>query len=87
MKIKNLDPDNVGLELEVYVKSDGLTNGNYTIPPECIRCNEVALSSNFEKIATIAPNETLTLNIELIRPIPLPVGDYTGNLEIEFIAK
>jgi len=85
--IKNVDPDGVGLKLDVYIKPDSLTNGYYTIPPEYIKCNGITLNTNFEKIATIAPNETLTLNLELIRPIPLPAGKYTGNLEIKFIAK
>ncbi len=84
--IENLDPDNVGMSLKLLIKANRFVNENESFSPEYLSCNGKALSNNYIEIVEIPSKSKIDVSFELKRPIPLPVGNYTGNIDMEFVA-
>ncbi len=82
--IKNLDPDNVGMSLRFLVKVGKFT-GNGNSFTANITCNNIKLSNVYSEIAEIPAKSSIKVTFELQRPIPLPAGDYTGELNLKFV--
>jgi hypothetical protein len=89
LRIKNNDPDGVGMWVTVLVQGNNLVNQNVTgsIPIGHIKVDGAPMSTEFQTIeGYLASYESTTHMFSIDYPIPLPAGNYVGTVTFEIEA-
>lgn len=89
IQIKNIDPDGVGMSVNVLVQGEDLVNQNVTgsIPIANMKVDGSPMSTALQTInENQAPGESSTHAFSLDYPLPLPTGNYVGTVTFEIAA-
>lgn len=89
IRIKNIDPDSVGMKLKVLIKGTDLVNMNGTgsISISNMKIDGKSMSTALQVIdECLAPGESKKHVFSLDYPLPLPAGHYVGTVTFEIKA-
>ena len=89
IRIRNTDPDGVGMYVTVLAQGDNLVNQDVTgsIPIENMKVDGMPLSTELQIIdEDLAPDESNDHLFSIDYPVPLPAGSYAGTVDFEISA-